>query len=412
MAEIICVGTELVLGQILNTNAQWLSRRLSELGIDVYYHTAVGDNVNRFKEIVTNSLDRSDLIITTGGLGPTQDDLTKETVAEVLQLRLVLNPEILKNIKCFFSRIDKKMSHNNEKQAYIPEGAQVLPNDMGTAPGIIVEKGQKTIIMLPGPPHEMKNMFKKHVIPYLKQRFAEGLIKSKVLNFIGIGESDLELKVKDFLQFKNPTVAPLAKKGEVSLRITAKGKTLKEVEEAIDKVEKGILSIVGEYHYGYDDEPIESVVGKQLIADNITFAVAESCTGGLICNKFTDVPGISKVFKEGIVAYSNEAKTRLLNVPQELLVNHGAVSSQVATAMAAGVRELAQTHIGLGVTGIAGPYGGSKTKPVGLVYIGLSAGNTTQCTKIQLYGSRKDIKERAAKYAINVIREYIKNSKN
>ncbi|MDI3534136.1 MAG: nicotinamide-nucleotide amidase [Thermosediminibacterales bacterium] len=407
-AEIISIGTELLLGQILNTNAQYLSKSLASIGINVYYRTEVGDNQKRLKSVFETALKRSDLIITTGGLGPTEDDLTKETIADVLGLELEEDFEALQSIKNYFEKIKVKMTNNNKKQALIPKGSIALPNRQGTAPGVLIEKNNKTVFMLPGPPNEMMAMYKEHVEPYLIKR-GQGIIKSKVLKFIGIGESSLEEKIKDLLRSDNPTLAPLAGRGEVSLRITAKGTEAKKVEEKISNMEKLIRARVGKYVYGVDDETLEECVGKILVDKNQTISIAESCTGGLIADKLTNVPGISKVFDRCIVTYSNKSKIEELGVPPEILNSFGAVSKETATAMAEGIRKVSGSKLGLAVTGIAGPSGATPDKPVGLVYVALSTPENTICKNYVFNGRREIIKNRAALTALNMLRKYLIN---
>lgn len=407
-AEIISIGTELLLGQILNTNAQYLSKSLAGIGINVYYRTEVGDNQKRLRSVFETALKRSDLIITTGGLGPTEDDLTKETIADILGLELEEDFEALQSIKNYFEKIKVKMTNNNKKQALIPKGSIALPNRQGTAPGVLIEKNNKTVFMLPGPPNEMMAMYKEHVEPYLIKR-GQGIIKSKVLKFIGIGESSLEEKIKDLLRSDNPTLAPLAGRGEVSLRITAKGTEAKKVEEKISNMEKLIRARVGKYVYGVDDETLEECVGKILVDKNQTISIAESCTGGLIADKLTNVPGISKVFDRCIVTYSNKSKIEELGVPPEILNSFGAVSKETATAMAEGIRKVSGSKLGLAVTGIAGPSGATPDKPVGLVYVALSTPENTICKNYVFNGRREIIKNRAALTALNMLRKYLIN---
>lgn len=405
-AEIISIGTELLLGQIVNTNAQYISQQLAAAGINVFYRIDVGDNEERLKKVISDAFNRCDLIITTGGLGPTKDDLTKETIAAVFNLPLVEDVEALKSITEYFKKINRTMTANNRKQALIPLGGRMLPNKNGTAPGVLLEHSGKIIVMLPGPPHEMKPMFDEYVMPYICSK-SHKVIKSRILRFIGIGESALEEYVKDLMERSNPTVAPLAEMGEVTLRITARCDTENKAAEMIDEVERCIRERVGSYIYGVNDERLEDSVGMQLIKLNLTLAVAESCTGGLICHKLTNVPGISNVFLQGMVVYSNKAKTELLKIPEELLFKYGAVSEPVAVAMAEGVRKIAGSDLGLGITGIAGPGGGSPDKPVGLVYISLASSQNTVCKKYFFQGGREAIKAQAALTALNMIRKHI-----
>ncbi|ERM92346.1 damage-inducible protein CinA [Caldanaerobacter subterraneus subsp. yonseiensis KB-1] len=403
--EIISVGTELLLGQIVNTNAKYLSERLALLGIDIYFHTNVGDNEERLKQCLKIAYERSELIITTGGLGPTVDDITKETIASFLNLPLVESEEAKQEIINFFERIGQKPTENNFKQALFPAGSKILPNKNGTAPGFILEKEGKIFVVLPGPPSELIPMFEEHVYPYLK-RFTSETIKSRVLKIFGLGESKVEEMVRPLLQGSNPTVAPLVGDGYVTLRITAKGKE-EEVHEMISQVEKKIREILGDYIYAVDDEEMEKIVIKLLQKRGFTLATAESCTGGLLAKKITDVPGASKVFNLGVVTYSNEAKEKVLGVKKSTLDVHGAVSPETAKEMAENVRVLAKSDLGLSTTGIAGPSGGSPEKPVGLVYVGFATPEKTYVKKLMLSGNRDRIRTRSILHAFDMVRRYL-----
>ncbi|ACK41402.1 MULTISPECIES: competence/damage-inducible protein A [Dictyoglomus] len=390
--EILSVGTELLLGDILNTNAQYLSRRLADLGIPVYFHTTVGDNPERLKKALEIAFSRSDMVIATGGLGPTQDDLTKEISAEFFNKKLVLHEESLKRIKEFFERRGLNLTEGNIKQAYIIEGSRVIPNDWGTAPGIILEEGGKILILLPGPPKEMIPMFETYVVPYLST-FSSGIIYSKVLRVCGIGESFMEEKVKDLIKSQtNPTIAPYAKEGEAILRITARAKSKEEAEKMIEGVVKEIRKRLGDYIYGEGETSLEEVVVNLLLEKGLTISVAESCTGGLISARLVNVPGVSKVFKGSIIAYDNEVKIKELNVPEEIFKEYGAVSSQCAMKMAEGIAKKMGTDVGLSATGIAGPEGGTLEKPIGLVYIGLYIRGEMSYKELRLSGDRNRIR--------------------
>jgi nicotinamide-nucleotide amidase len=406
-AEILAVGTELLMGQISNTNAQYISNRLPDVGIGVYYHSVVGDNPNRLKECLTYSLKRSDIVIMTGGLGPTQDDLTKETVAELLGKKLVLHEESLKKIEEFFFKLNRPMAKSNAKQAYLPEGSKIIKNSNGTAPGCIIETDSKVIIMLPGPPSEMKPMFEETVIPYFAELLPYKLV-SKYLRIFGIGESSMEEKIIDLIENQtNPTIAPYAKEGEVTLRITAKCGKGEDAEVLLNPVIEEIKLRLGNTVYSIKDEPLEVVTGRLLIDSKTTIAIAESCTGGIISGKLTNVPGISKVFNRGIVSYSNESKIENLKVSKDTLEKYGAVSMETAIEMANGVRKAAKTDLGFSVTGIAGPDGGTEEKPVGLVYIALAGKEGVECKKLQLWGNRDRIRNVAALHAFDMIRLHL-----
>lgn len=404
---ILTVGTELLMGQIVNTNAAFLSKKLNDLGINVLYHLTVGDNTDRLEKMFKNVLEASDLIITTGGLGPTQDDLTKETIAKSLGRELVMHEPTYEKIMSFFKKINKKMSNNNKKQAFIPDGSIILENDNGTAPGFIIEENEKIIISLPGPPSEMKGIFLNSVIPYLLSK-SEFKIKSKILKFVGIGESKLETLLEDLItQQTNPTLATYAKSGEVSLRITAKGETDKEIESLINPINSEVAKRLKEYIYSYDNESLEKVVSDMLISNNYTISLAESCTGGLLSSKLTSISGISNTLDRCIVTYSNTAKREELGVDKLLLEKYGAVSEETAAAMAEGLRRITKSDICLSITGIAGPSGGTLEKPVGLVYIAIATKKNTIIKKLTLNGDRNKIRNYTAIQALNLIRKTI-----
>ncbi|MBZ4686765.1 MAG: CinA [Clostridiales bacterium] len=405
-AEIISVGTELLLGQISNTNAQYLGEKLGELGSDLYFITCVGDNFNRLKETLKIAHERSDIIIITGGLGPTMDDITKEAVCEFLGLSLELHSEVLREIKCFFHSMGREMKHNNRKQALFPPEAKILPNELGTAPGCIIEKKDKIYILLPGPPREMKCMFEKYVYPYLSDKNNE-IIVSKILKLFGVGESTAEDLVKDILkQQTNPTIAPLAKESEVTFRITAKSATREKALQLIEQVEEKLRSRLGRYIYGTNNDTLESVLAQTLQEKGITVATAESCTGGLIASKLTEIPGISSVFHKGFVTYSDEAKIQMLGVSKKILEKYTAVSPQAAEAMALGALKAAGADLAVSSTGYAGPSG----EQVGVIYVGVTDGVTTRVKKLKLAGDRKRIKTMAAKHALNELRLFLEEN--
>lgn len=402
--EIIAVGTELLLGNIVNTNAQYLSQKMADLGIDVFYHVAVGDNMQRLVDTVRTSLNRSDIIITCGGLGPTTDDITKEGVSEALGVKLLPDKASIEKIKEIFKAYERPMTDNNIKQGYIPEGAIVLENNNGTAPGILVEKDGKIAILLPGPPNELYPMFEEKVLPYLKAK-VHSTIRSRMLRVVGIGESVAEDMLKEIISSQtNPTIAPYAKDGEVHLRITAKTDNPKEADRLIVQMEQKVRSILGENIYGYDEESLEEVVLRLLQERKMTLSLAESCTGGLIANRLTDIPGASASLMCGIISYSNESKTNILGVKEETIRNYGAVSSQTAEEMAIGAKRVGNTDIGISVTGIAGPDGGSVEKPVGLCYIGISIGDKVKVHRLRFNGNRKRLKWNFSNRALDYLR--------
>ena len=407
-SEIICAGTEILLGHIVNTNATYISQKLAEIGINLYYHTVVGDNPERLSSILKNSLKRSDIVIITGGLGPTVDDITLEAISKVTRRPLILNRKELKRIKDHFRHYNVQMPKSNTRQAYVPKGAIVINNKMGTAPGLIIESGRKVLIALPGVPLELTPMMEDTVIPYLKEKFySGGLIKSRTLKITGLGESKVNEEVPDLLKMSgNVTVGIYAHPAQVDLKITAKAPDESHAVYLISPVEEEIRKRLGKYIFGTDSDTLESVVAKFLVENNLTISVAESCTGGLLAKRLTDIPGSSAYFKMGIIAYSNEAKIERLKVPEEMLRRYGAVSSQVAIKMADAVRKSARTDIGISITGIAGPTGATKTKPVGLVYIAL-AGIDTTCKRFNFQGTRDTIRFKATQSALDMLRNYI-----
>ncbi|MEA5603574.1 competence/damage-inducible protein A [Nostoc sp. UHCC 0252] len=373
-AEIICVGTELLLGDILNGNAQFLAQQLAQLGIPHYYQTVVGDNPERLKQVIEIAISRAQILIFTGGLGPTPDDLTCETIADFFKTPLVENPEIIEDITQKFAQRGRVMSPSNRKQALIPQGAEILPNPTGTAPGIIWQpRPEITIFTFPGVPSEMYPMWEETAVPFLKsQGWGKEIIYSRSLKFWGIGESALAEKVSSYLKLPNPTVAPYAGKGEVRLRVSAKATSEAAAADLIAPIEKQLKEIAGLDFYGVNNDTLASVVGELLRASKETLSVAESCTGGGLGQMLTEISGSSDYFWGGVISYDNSVKVRLLGVNQEDLDKFGAVSATVAEQMAIGVKTRLATTWGLSITGIAGPTGGTDTKPVGLVYVGLA----------------------------------------
>lgn len=408
IVEIISTGTELLLGQIINTNAPYLARRLNQLGFNVLFQSTIGDNRERMAQVIANALSRADIIITTGGLGPTQGDITKEVCAQVINRRLILHAPTLDRIKNFFSARNIYMPESNVRQAMIPEEAIVIDNDRGTAPGVIVPTDNQFIIHLPGPPHEMEWMFEHSIVPFLKNKFGQqGAIVSKVLRTYGIGESALEEKIKDLIKAQtNPTIALLARNGEIHIRLTAKGQSEYESGQLIAELEEKIRHRINPYIFGSDDETLEMVVGQLLISNKFTIALAESCTGGLVTSRLTDVPGSSKYLVGSIICYSNKIKTDYLGVPAQVIAEYGAVSEKTAGYMAQGIRNKFATNLGIGITGIAGPDGGTLEKPVGLVYIAVAGQNGLRCFKHIMTGQRTGIKNRIALTTLDIIRRY------
>lgn len=409
-AELISIGTELLLGDIVNTNAQFLAKELATLGIDVYHQCVIGDNEERVLRAFKEAFDRCDIIITTGGLGPTQDDLTKELGAKYFNKKMILHEPSLEWIKKYLDIKDEEALEANKKQAYFPEGATILPNEKGTAPGAIISENNKTLIILPGPPKEMKSMFNNHVVKYLSDMTGE-VIKSKTLRIFGIGESLMAKKINDIIQNStNPTVAPYAKDYEVTLRVTAKEKNEEKCEALINPKCEEIKSILGEYIYGEGETSLDTVVAELLCKKKLSISTAESCTGGMVAATLISYPGISDVFKEGAVTYSNEAKMKRLGVKEETLNNFGAVSEETAREMAEGISREAKTDIGISTTGIAGPGGGTEEKPVGLVYIGVCIKGNVIVEKFNFTGDREAVRKKATMNALNILRkELIRN---
>lgn len=404
-AEIIAIGTEILLGDIVNTNAQFLAKELAALGIDVYHQSVIGDNEERIIESFEKAFERCDLVITTGGLGPTQDDLTKELGAKYFNKKLVLHEPSLDWIKTYLDMKDEAIVEVNKKQAYFPEGSIILPNPNGTAPGSIVSENNKILIILPGPPREMKPMFNDHVKKYSEGITGE-IIKSKILRLFGIGESLMAQKLNNLIQnSKNPTVAPYAKDNDVTLRITAKGNSEKECDDLINPVDKEIKDALGEYIYGEGETSLENVVSEILCNNKLSVSTAESCTGGMIAASLISYPGISDVFKEGAVTYSNESKMKRLGVSKETLDRYGAVSEETAREMAIGIAREANTDISISTTGIAGPGGGTDEKPVGLVYIGVFIKGKVVVNKFNFTGNRERIRRKTTMNALNILRK-------
>lgn len=393
IAEILCVGTELLLGDVINTNASYAARELAAIGINVYFHSVVGDNPARLKQALSLALSRSDLVVMTGGLGPTYDDLTKETVAEAFGLPMELHQPSLDAITSYFRRTNRTMTKNNVKQAWMPKGAHVFFNHYGTAPGLAVEQNGKRVVLLPGPPREMEPMFSEEVIPYLKA-LSDTVLVSHVIHIFGMGESAVEDKLKDYmLSHLNPTVAPYAKEGEVQLRVTASAKNAEEADAMIWPVIEEIREVLGDVVYGIDVGSLQNALVQQLQEKNRQVATAESCTAGLVSKRITEIAGSSQVFECGIVSYSNRIKAQLLGVSQETIDNYTEVSEQAAREMARGVRKLSGADIGISVTGIAGPGGGTPEKPVGLVYVCASCDGFEEVLELHLSRRRRNERE-------------------
>ncbi len=408
-AELIAVGTELLLGNIANTDAQMVSEGLSTLGVNVYYHTVVGDNPERLKEAIEIARKRADVIITTGGLGPTCDDLTKQTLAEVFGKKLVLHEPTAERIKAYFTKRlpGAKFTENNLQQAMLPEDCEILQNDWGTAPGVAFEADGVHVIMLPGPPGECTPMFHHRAVPYL-QKLSDGMIVSRSLRIFGSGESAVEALLRDRMnELQNPTLAPYAKVGEVELRITAKADTEEEARRLIAPVEDEVRGILGDIVYGADVKSLEAAVLPLLEEKGLTLGTAESCTGGLIAKRMTDLPGSSKVFAGGVVSYTNAVKQSLLGVPEAVLKEKGAVSEEVARAMAEGARKSLGCDLAVSSTGVAGPGPDGDGNPEGLVYLALATADGTFVRKVAQGQGRDRIRTTAAHHAFDMVRRYL-----
>lgn len=405
-AEIICVGTELLLGNIVNTNAAFLSEKLAYLGINCYFQTVVGDNRDRLLSVINTALSRADILIFSGGLGPTEDDLTKETVAEALGKKLIRDKWAEQEIADYFALRGRIPTDNNWKQADVIEGCEILYNKNGTAPGIFVSEGEKTVILLPGPPLELKSMFTDSVMPKLQQKCGQ-VFYSQTVKIVGPGESSVETQILDMLDTQdNPTIAPYAKTGEVHLRVTARAKDEKEAREKTAPVVEELYRRFGNAVYTTDaDETLEMALTKLLMKKKYTMTTAESCTGGMIAARMVNAPGVSAVLKSGFITYANEAKEELLGVSHDTLEKFGAVSRETAEEMAEGAVKAAHTDAAVAVTGIAGPDGGTKEKPVGLVYIGVNVRGNVEVREYHFSGSRQKIRESITAAALTFLRE-------
>lgn len=407
-AEILCIGTELLHGDISNTNAQFISQELAKIGIDVHYHTVVGDNPKRMVDAYTLAFSRADIVISTGGLGPTQDDITKEILAEYFDLEMVFDQKSMDHVTQIYSKFRKDMPENNIRQAYFPEGAIILDNPNGTANGCIIKgKNDKIGILMPGPPFEMKPMLKNSIIPYLKG-YSNEVVVSKKITVSNIGESAAEMMILDLIEIQtNPTIAPYAGRGKCVFRVTAKAKTEEEGYSMIEPVANELLRRFGDNAFISEEASLEKEAFDTFIEKNITIATAESCTGGLVASKIIEYPGSSKIFLEGFITYSNEAKVNTLGVNQDLIDKYGAVSEQVAIAMAKCAAQKSGAMLGIATTGVAGPGGGTDEKPVGLVYIGVYYDGKTYVKELRANGERSIIRERAAIMAMDCSRRVI-----
>ena len=408
-AEIIAVGTELLLGNIVNTNARDISQALSAVGVNVFWHTVVGDNPQRLKDALDVARKRADIIITTGGLGPTYDDLTKQTICEAFGQKLVLHQDILEDIRVFFEKnVHMKMPSNNVQQAELPEGCTVFDNPVGTAPGCAFEADGVHVLMLPGPPFEMLTMLKGHVVPYLRGFSSEVIVSHDIMTF-GLGESPMEELMREKMShMENPSLATYAKPSEVRLRATAKAASAEEAEAMLAPVVKDVTNFLGDYVYGVDVSSLEEVCFHLLKEKGLTFATAESCTGGRVAERITALPGVSAVYRGGVVSYWTSVKADVLGVPQETLDAHGTVSEETARAMAEGARRITGADIAVSVTGVAGPDPDERGVAVGIVYIGLATPDGTFCRPLDLGKRRRDrIQDLSSNHALDVVRRYL-----
>lgn len=406
--EIIAVGTEILLGNIVNTNAAYLAEKCAALGLSCYYQDVVGDNDERLSETIRLALTRADILLLSGGLGPTQDDLTKEVAARVMGRELYLHEPSKDAISRFFQERGLEITDNNWKQAMVPEGCIVVENPGGTAPGIIIADNGKHVVLMPGPPGELIPMFEHSIMPYLSN-LTSGVIYSQTVKICGVGESKAESMVEDLIDAqKNPTIATYAKTGEVHLRVTATAPDEKEAKKLVKPVVKELKGRFGNHVYTTDNEvTLEKSVVDLLVANKLTACTVESCTGGMLSARLINVPGVSEVFKSGYVTYSNKSKRRLLGIKKNLLVKHGAVSEQIAREMAKTAAALARADVCVSTTGIAGPDGGTPEKPVGLVYIACNVCGRITVKECRFHGSREKIRESAVSAALSLLRECI-----
>jgi nicotinamide-nucleotide amidase len=402
------VGTELVQGLIADTNSAWVSQRLAAMGIPTDYHTSVGDDVDALVDVVRQAAARSDVVIVSGGLGPTADDITREALARAAGVPLVLHPESLEVIASRFATWGREMAENNKAQAWLPEGAEVMPNAHGTAPGFVVRIDRASVFVLPGVPRELYAMFDEKVSPRLLEAGASsGVIRMRRILCFGPGESSVDLKIRDLMApGREPNVGILVRDYIITVKITARAETVTEADALIAETEREVRARLGDIVFGADDDTLAEVTARELISRGLTVATAESCTGGLIAKELTDVPGISASFIGGVVCYANEAKHELVGVSEETLGEHGAVSEEVAAALAGGVRKRTGADVAVSTTGIAGPAGGTEEKPVGLVYIALASGEGVDVKRCMFHGSRDRIRTRATLTALDMLRQW------
>ena len=404
-AEIIAIGSELLAPDRTDTNSLWLTDQLNRIGIDVKLKTIVGDDDARLEELIKDAVKRSRVVITTGGLGPTEDDITRKVVARALGRRLALDEDVLAEIRTRFQSFGLTMPERNSRQAMVIDGADLLPNPNGTAPGLYLKHAECAIALFPGPPREMQPMFENHVQPRLQNLAGDLRFARRILRVAGMGESAVDEKIAPiYTQYENPQTTILFNSSEIEIHLRAHARTGTEAEALLDDLSLKIEKALGDAVFAFRGETMEEVIGRRLMITGFTLAVAESCTGGLIAQRITNVPGSSTYFIEGVVTYSNESKTRLLGVDKKLIRDHGAVSKEVARDMARGVRHRAKTDFGIAVTGIAGPGGGSEEKPVGLVYVALADDSHTEHKRLMIPGDRELVRWRASQAALDMLR--------
>lgn len=412
-AEIICVGTEILLGNIVNTNAAYLAEKCAYLGLSNYYQVVVGDNEERLLETINTAKSRADVIFLVGGLGPTEDDLTKETAAKAFNVELVMDDKAKEELVTMLTNRGIDITNNNFKQALVPKDSIVLYNKNGTAPGIIMEEGGKVVIMLPGPPNEFVPMVDEQVVPYFLKKGTDDVIYSRVVKLVGVGESKVAEEISDLIAMTNPTVATYAKTGEVHIRVTASAANDDEAKALVKPIVKKLKAMYPDNVYSTNaDETLERAVVELLSKNGLSITAAESCTGGLVCGKIVNVSGASEVFRGGYITYSNKQKKNVIGVKKSTLEKYGAVSEQVAAEMAKGALEVSKADVAISTTGIAGPGGGTPEKPVGLVYIGCAVKNKVFVERFQFSGSRNKVRESTVVAALSMVRKYVSSEYN
>jgi len=407
-AEIIATGTELLSGGVIDTNSLYLSEELMLIGLETAFKTVVGDDEQDMEEVLRRAFGRAAVVIVTGGIGPTEDDITRKVIAKIVKKRLVLNEDALKSIRGRLAGRGKEFATSNDRQALIPTGARLLQNPIGIAPGFFIDEEGLFIAVLPGVPKEMQAMFSEGLRPALEERFGgRTFIRRRILRTCGLSESAVNQAIQNILKRDVPAVGLTAKETGVDIRIIASGSTAEQAQTQVDRIDAGIREKLGDAVYGVDEQELEEVLGALLKQRRLKLAVAESCTGGLIGGRITSIAGSSDYFERGVVVYSNLAKTEMLGVPLDLIEKHGAVSDKVAEAMAGGIRQAARTDLGLAVTGIAGPGGGTQQKPVGLVYTALASGHGVKITEHRFLGTREQVRIKASQMALDMVRRYL-----